>query len=84
MVTVKEVFSGHIGAVIGSEAYKKEYVEKKVANWVKNVEILAEIAHEERQGALSAYNIADGRSCKEQCQISRNNLYHWRRLYETS
>ena len=29
-----------------------------MANWVKDVEILAEIAHEEPQGALSAYNIS--------------------------
>ena len=44
----------HIGAVIGSDEYKKAFVAKKVKNWVKDVETLAEI---EPLAVLSAYNI---------------------------
>ena len=47
----------HIGAVIGSEEYKKFFVAEKITNWVKDVMNLAEIAKDEPQVALSAYNV---------------------------
>jgi hypothetical protein len=46
----------HIGAALGSDNFKTEYVSRKVANWVKDVADLADIAKEEPQCALSAYN----------------------------
>ena len=47
----------HIGAALGSQSFKEEYVKKKVESWVKDVNNLAEIAIEEPQAALSAYNV---------------------------
>ena len=46
----------HIGAVIGSDEFRVEYITKKVEKWMEDVEQLAEIAKEEPQVALSAYN----------------------------
>ena len=48
----------HIGAALGSEKFKKEFVENKVKNWVKDVEELSAIAEEEPQAALSGFNTA--------------------------
>ena len=45
----------HLGAVIGTEAYKKEYVGDKVAEWVKELEDLSAIAKTEPHAAYSAY-----------------------------
>ena len=46
----------HIGAALGSENFRTQYVSRKIANWVKDVEELALIANEEPQCALSAFN----------------------------
>lgn len=46
----------HIGAVVGSDEFRKEYIAKKVEKWVKDVEELTEIAKDEPQIALSAFN----------------------------
>ena len=65
----KEVFAGteicidvegerHLGAVIGNQSFKEKYVEKKVLNWVRDTEQLADIAVNEPQLALSAFNKA--------------------------
>jgi hypothetical protein len=48
----------HIGAVLGSESFKEEFVMKKVKNWTEDVEKLAIIAEEEPQSAFSAFNTA--------------------------
>ena len=45
----------HLGAVVGTEAHRDQYVKKKVDKWIKDVSSLAEIAQEEPQAALSAY-----------------------------
>ena len=34
----------HLGAVIGSDTFKDEYVNEKIGEWVKEIEALAEIA----------------------------------------
>merc|ERR1711874_163771 len=47
----------HIGAALGSQSFKEEYVKMKVECWVKDINNLAEIAQEEPQAALSAFNI---------------------------
>ena len=48
----------HVGASIGSDDFKIEYVSKKVDNWVKDVENLAKIAQDEPQTAFCAFNTA--------------------------
>ena len=48
----------HIGAVIGSDRFKEEFVTKKVDNWVKDIEKLSIIAEEEPQSAFCAFNTA--------------------------
>ena len=45
----------HLGAVIGSEKFKDEYVSKRVAGWIKDVNKLSRFAIEYLQ---SAYYIA--------------------------
>ena len=52
----------HLGAVIGSEAFKENYVKKKVEKWVKDIEKLSVFAEDEPQAALAAY--AKGVNCR--------------------
>ena len=47
-----------LGAVIGSLDRKEEYVRKKIDNWVRDTEQLADIAQDEPQAALSAFTKA--------------------------
>ena len=46
----------HIGAALGSEQFKVRYIEDKVSKWVKDVEEMSDIAKEEPQAALTAFN----------------------------
>ena len=48
-VTITTSGERHMGAVIGSVEFKTEYIQNKVAKWVKDVETLAEIANDEPQ-----------------------------------
>ncbi len=45
----------HLGAVIGSPAFKKSYVESKVKKWTDDIEELADIAEKESQLAYAAF-----------------------------
>ncbi len=45
----------HLGAALGSEQFKEEYVKLKVSKWVKDIEKLAEFAQQEPQAALCAF-----------------------------
>ena len=45
----------HLGAVIGSASYKKEYCEEKVENWIKELTTLCEFAESQPQAAYAAY-----------------------------
>ena len=45
----------HLGAVIGTQEFKKEYVEKKVTEWVQEVKVLSDIAKTEPHAAYAAY-----------------------------
>ena len=45
----------HLGAVIGTEEFKKEYVGEKVSEWVKEVGVLADMARTEPHAAYAAY-----------------------------
>ena len=47
-----------MGAVIGSEDNKMEYVAKKVEKWVNDIEELSVIAMDEPQSALCSYTKA--------------------------
>ena len=48
----------HMGAVVGSEQFKKQYVENKVSKWVQDVQALAEVAGDEPQAAYSCFTKA--------------------------
>lgn len=54
-VSITKEGQRHLGAVIGTEEFKKEYIEEKVLKWVKEVEVLADIAKTEPHAAYSAY-----------------------------
>ena len=45
----------HLGASLGTEQFKDEYMSEKVSNWCKNIEKLTEIAKCQPQAAFSAY-----------------------------
>ena len=45
----------HLGAVIGSDGFRRSYVKKKVGKWIEDVEQLSIIGREEPQAALSGY-----------------------------
>jgi hypothetical protein len=45
----------HLGAAIGSKKYKESYLQKKIDEWISNVERLAKIAVTEPQVAFSAF-----------------------------
>ena len=45
----------HLGAALGSEEFKQEYIDEKVQDWCKNIEMLAKIAESQPQAAYSAF-----------------------------
>ena len=45
----------HLGAVIGHQDFKEDYINQKIQKWVQDVKDGAEVANEEPQAALSAY-----------------------------
>ena len=47
-----------MGAVVGSERLKDDYVSNKVEKWVQDIEQLSNIAKEEPQSALSSFTRA--------------------------
>ena len=49
----------HLGAVIGTEEFKNEYMHDLVNNWVDDVKLLAEIAWSEPQAAYAAMAFAE-------------------------
>ena len=54
---IKIKLDGHryLGAALGSDEFKKSYVENKVSKWIDDLKELSKIAAEEPQVALSAY-----------------------------
>ena len=69
VLSAREVFEGtqisittegerHMGAVIGSEEFKRQYVQDKVSKWVQDITTLAEIARDEPQAAYSSFTKA--------------------------
>ena len=45
----------HLGAVLGSESFKHDFVKRKITSWVKDIEELSIVAKEEPQIAYSAF-----------------------------
>ena len=45
----------HLGAVVGTEEFRKSYIKGKVAKWVEDIEQLSDLAVEEPQSAYSAF-----------------------------
>ena len=45
----------HLGAAIGSQEFKEEYIKEKVDKWCQNINVLAEIAKSQPQAAYAAY-----------------------------
>ncbi|KAL5266795.1 hypothetical protein ACHWQZ_G003996 [Mnemiopsis leidyi] len=44
----------HLGAIVGTQEYKEEYIREKVGEWKEDIKTLASIAKTEPQGAYSA------------------------------
>ena len=44
----------HLGAVVGSQTFKKEYLEEKVNSWMEDVKLLSDIAKSEPQCVYAA------------------------------
>ena len=57
-ITITTSGERHMGAVIGSAASRDEYVSKKVAKWVQDINELTNIAKDEPQAALSSFTKA--------------------------
>ena len=45
----------HLGAVFGTEEFKEEYIGEKISEWVKEVDVLSDMARTEPQTAYSAF-----------------------------
>ena len=58
----------HLGAVIGTQEYRDEYVNNKIETWVSDIEQLSVIAQDEPQLAYSAYTKA---MCMRWCFLQR-------------
>ena len=54
-VNVTSAGKRHLGAVIGSQQYKDEYVNELVTRWTKELKVLSQIAEIQPQAAYSAY-----------------------------
>ena len=57
---VKITTSGerHMGAVIGNNVFKEQYIAQKITKWVEDVEALADIAKDEPQAVYASYTKA--------------------------
>ena len=54
-INVTSAGKRHLGAVIGSQAYKQEFVNSIVDKWIRELRVLTEIAETQPQAAYSAY-----------------------------
>ena len=52
---MKRITPWYLGAVIGSQQYKDEYVNELVTRWTKELKVLSQIAEIQPQAAYSAY-----------------------------
>ena len=58
----------HLGAVIGSQEFRTEYIKDKIDNWIQDIEQLSKLAVDEPQLAYSAYTKA---LCMRWCFLQR-------------
>ena len=58
----------HLGAVVGSDQFREEYITNKVNNWIQDIEQLSILAVDEPQLAYSAYTKA---LCMRWCFLQR-------------
>ena len=73
----------HLGAVIGTQEFRDQYVSSKVQKWIEDIEILAGIAEDEPQLAYSSYTMA---MCMRWCFVQRtipNTKDHFVALEDT-
>ena len=57
-VTISSTGERHMGAWVGSQAHKQNYVNEKVKKWVDDIEELARLAEDEPQAVYSCYTKA--------------------------
>lgn len=67
-IQITTIGERHLGAVIGTTEFRREYVTNKVNKWIEDVAELAEIAKDEPQVAYSAYTKA---MCMRWCFLQR-------------
>jgi len=64
--TVKEAFQGtavkitsvgarHLGAVLGTAAFKEEYIQEKVSGWIKAMQVLSKFAKTQPHAAFATF-----------------------------
>ena len=61
----------HLGAIVGTQEYKEEYIREKVGEWKEDVKALASIAKKEPQGA---YSLIGDRVTLGQCLLQINTV----------
>ena len=54
-INITEEGRRHLGAVIGSDEYKKEYVREKVDEWIESIQQLSKIAKTQPHAAYTCY-----------------------------
>ena len=54
-ITITTKGERHMGAVVGSEQFKIQYLENKISKWVQDVKTLADIAKDEPHFAYSSF-----------------------------
>ena len=67
---IKLTLSGerHLGAVIGTQEFRDQYVNNKVQTWIEDIEMLTAIAEDEPQLVYSSYTKA---MCMRWCFVQR-------------
>ena len=54
-ITIDTEGERHLGAVIGNDRFKEDYVNRKIEKWIQDIEDLAKIAKDEPQLAYAAF-----------------------------
>ena len=54
-IEITTVGKRHLGAALGSETFKKEFIEEKVKEWISQVRVLAKFAASQPHAAFSAF-----------------------------
>ncbi len=62
-INITEVGHKYLGSFIGTTAGTKEFIERKVEEWIKDVEKLSDIANREPQVAYAAFIYGKKHGC---------------------